>query len=337
MLRFILRRVATSVGVMFVLTVITFLLSRVVPSNPAVVYAGPKAPQEVLDRITVDLGLDQPLIVQFGRYLADLVRGDLGSSLASKQPILADIAGRLPSTLELIAAAMTLAAVGGIALGIIAAQRQGGLLDGGIRVLCIGGISMPAFWLGLVLQVFFVGHLGVLNATGQFSNTLAYTSPISQVTGFPLLDATLTGNWVAVGDGVQHLILPAVTLAAYPLGLIARMTRAAMVEVLEQEYIQTAHAYGIPDRTVVWRLALRNALSPTLTVLGLSLAYAITGTFFVEVVFNWPGIGQYATAAMLASDYPVIMAITLLGAGGYLLTNLLVDLLQARLDPRVRV
>lgn len=196
---------------------------------------------------------------------------------------------------------------------------------------------MPAFWLGLLLQVLFVGQLGVLKATGQFSGTIQYEHPISQVTGFDMVDALITGNFVAFGDGLQHLVLPAITLAAYPLGLIARMTRAAMLEALEQDYSTTAQAFGLRSRTIVWKLALRNALSPTLTVLGLSIAYALTGTFFVEVVFNWPGIGQYATEAMLAVDYPVIMAITLLGAAGYLLTNLVVDLLQARIDPRVRV
>lgn len=194
---------------------------------------------------------------------------------------------------------------------------------------------MPAFWLGLLLQVLFVGALGVLPATGQFSNAIKYSDPITSVTGFPLLDSLLTGNWVAYGDGLQHLILPAVTLAAYPLGVIARMTRASMLEALGQDYIFTASAFGLRDGLIRWKLALRNAMPPTLTVVGLATAYALTGTFFVEIVFNWPGIGQFATASMLAVDYPAIMAIALLGSAGFLLANLVVDIILVRIDPRV--
>jgi peptide/nickel transport system permease protein len=195
---------------------------------------------------------------------------------------------------------------------------------------------MPAFWLGLLLQMVFVDRLRLLPATGAFTTTLRFTDPVRSVTGFPLLDSALTGNWTALGDGIGHLVLPAVTLAAYPLGLIARMTRASMVEVLAQDHITAARAYGLRERAIVWSLALRNALSPTLTVLGMAVAYSLTGTFFVETVFDWPGIGQFATRTMLAVDYPAIMAVALLGAAGYLLTNAVVDLLQARIDPRVR-
>lgn len=337
MFRFVTRRVGTSLGVLGVLTLLTFLLARVLPSDPAVVYAGPKARPDELARIREQLGMNESIVVQYFTYMRDLLTGDWGASLATKQPVLAELADRLPPTLELIAAAMTLAVTGGVALGVLAARRPGRLLDGGIRFLAIGGVSMPAFWLGLLLQFLFVGRLGLLPATGQFSNTLKYESPIASVTGFPMLDTILTGNWVAFSDGLQHLVLPAVTLAAYPLGLTARMTRAAMLDALSQDYVFTARAYGLRERQVLWVLALKNALPPTLTITGLATAYAITGTFFVEVVFNWPGIGQYATQAMLAVDYPVIMAITLLGAVGYLVTNLLVDLVQARIDPRARL
>ena len=336
MTRFIAKRILTSSAVMLTITIVTFVLARVVPSNPAVVYAGPKATQEMLDRIREDLGLDDPIVVQLFGYVTSVARGDFGDSLASKQPVLPDLLGRLPATLELIAVAMTLATVLGIALGVLASRRSGGLLDGVIRFLSIGGISMPAFWLGLLLQVVFVGQLGVLPATGQFSTELTYSHPVQTITHFAMLDSLLTGNWVALRDGAAHLVLPAVTLAAYPMGLIARMTRASMLEALEQDFTLTARAYGLGRGTILWRLTLKNALSAPLTVIGLSIAYMLTGTFFVEVVFNWPGIGQFATQAMLAVDYPVIMAITLLGAAGYLITNLAVDILQARIDPRTR-
>jgi peptide/nickel transport system permease protein len=232
---------------------------------------------------------------------------------------------------------MLIAVVFGIVLGVIASRRPGGPLDGMIRFLSIGGVSMPAFWLGLLLQVVFVGRLGWLPATGQFSRSIQFTDPVADVTGFPLFDSFITGNWTAYSDGLAHLVLPALTLAAYPLGLVARMTRASMLEVLGQDYVFTAKAYGLRDGLIRWNLALKNAMPPTMTVIGLAAAYALTGTFFVEVVFNWPGIGQFATGAMLAVDYPVIMAITLRGAAGSLIANLVVDLVHARLDPRVRI
>ncbi|MGW9630273.1 ABC transporter permease [Agromyces sp. NPDC055520] len=337
MLRFVARRLGTAALVVLVLTVVVFVLSRVIPADPAVVYAGPKAPPEELDRIREQLGFDQPLVVQYFQYLGGLVTGDWGNSLATKRPVLDELAARLPATLELLFAAMLIAVVVGIVLGVVAAKRPGKALDGAIRFLAIGGVSMPAFWLGLLLQVLFVGRLGWLPATGQFSTQIEYVSPITTVTGFPLFDSLITGNWAAYSDGLAHLVLPAITLAAYPLGLVARMTRASMLEALGQDYVFTASAYGLRDRLIRWKLALKNAMPPTMTVIGLAAAYALTGTFFVEVVFNWPGIGQFAASAMLAVDYPSIMAITLLGAAGYLIANFVVDLIQARLDPRVRL
>ncbi|MGX1694603.1 ABC transporter permease [Microbacterium keratanolyticum] len=337
MIRFLAGRLGTAALVLFVLTLIVFVLARVIPADPAVVYAGPKAPPEELARIREKLGFDQPLVLQYFNYLTGLVRGDWGDSLATKRPVLDELATRLPATLELLFAAMLFAIVVGIVLGVVAARRPGKALDGAIRFLAIGGVSMPAFWLGLLLQVLFVGQLKLLPATGQFSTDVEYLSPITPVTGFPLLDSFLTGNWAAYSDGLAHLILPALTLAAYPLGLVARMTRASMIEVLSQDYVFTASAYGLRDGLIRWRLALKNALPPTMTIIGLAAAYTLTGTFFVEVVFNWPGIGQFAAGAMLAVDYPAIMAITLLGAAGYLIANFVVDLVQARLDPRVRL
>lgn len=336
MFRHLARLVASSAAVLLTLTMVTFVLARVLPSDPAVAYIGPKATPAQTARLRADLGLDQPLTVQYGKYLAALVRGDWGYSLTTKRSVLGEIGSRLPATLELIGAAMLLAALLGIALGVVAATRPGGRLDAVIRLLSIGGVSMPAFWLGLLLQVLFVDRLHLFPATGEFSSTLKFTDPVSHVTGFPLLDSVLTGNWTAFSDGFGHLILPAVTLAAYPLGLVARMTRASMIEVLSQGHITAARAYGLREPVVVWSLALRNALSPALTVLGMAVAYSLTGTFFVETVFNWPGIGQFATETMLAVDYPSIMAITLLGAAGYLIANAAVDLLQAKIDPRVR-
>lgn len=337
MLRFLATRVGSALVLMLVLSAAVFVLARVIPGDPAVVYLGPRARPDELARIREQLGLDDPLPLQFVHFLTGLVQGDWGTSLVTKRPVLLEFAERLPATLELLTVALVIATVGGIVLGVIASGRPGGVVDGLVRVLTIGGVSMPAFWLGLLLQVFFVGQLGLLPATGQTSSTLRFTSPIEHVTGFQLVDSLITGNLTALADVGAHLVLPAITLAAYPLGLIARMTRSSMLDVGELDYIRTANAYGLRQRTIRWRLALRNAISPTITVIGLSAAYTLTATFYVEIVFNWPGIGPFATNALLAVDSPVIIVLALLSAAAYLAANVVVDLLQAAVDPRVRL
>lgn len=337
MWRFIASRLGSALLVLLVLTVIVFVLTRIIPSDPASVFAGPKARPEELEAIRERLGLNEPFIVQYLSSLAGLLTGDWGNSLVTRRPVLSEFATRLPATLELLLSAIAFALIVGVVLGVIATKRPGGIADGIVRFFAITGISMPAFWLGLLLQILFVNQMGILPATGQFSRELAFISPITPVTHFPLLDSILTGNGVAFSDGLAHLILPMITLAAYPMGLIARMTRASMLEVQGQDFVFTARAYGLRERMIRWRLALKNAIPPTLTVAGLSAAYALTGTFFVEVVFNWPGIGHFAVTAMTQVDYPVIIAVTLLGAAGYLLTNFIVDIAQARIDPRVRL
>lgn len=335
--RFLLRRTGTALLVLLGTTLVTFVLARVVPANPAVTYLGPRARPEAIARITRELGLDRPLPVQYGRYLADLLRGDWGISIGTKRPVLAEIGDRLPATLELLAAAMLMAVLAGVVLGVVAARHQNQVADHAIRLLAIGGVSMPAFWLGLLTQMLFFGRLGWLPATGRLDSDLEFTHPLTEVTGLHLVDALVSGNLTTLGDAALHLVLPGLTLAAYPSGVIARMVRATMLEALAQDHIRAARAYGVAERVVVWRIALRNALPPTATVLGLTLAYSLTGAFFVEVVFNWPGLGQYAATALLNADYPVIMGVTVLGAFTYTLTNLVVDLAHARLDPRVRL
>lgn len=337
MLHWLGRRLLTSFVTLFGITTITFLLARVVPSNPAAVYIGPLARPAEIARVTKQLGLNRPLPVQYVKYLRDLAKGDWGTSLATKEPVLGGIAHRLPATLELIVSAMTLAVLIGVPLGILAARHTGRAPDVLVRLGSVVGISMPVFWLGLLLQALFSGKLGLLPATSRLSLETSVLHPIPHVTGFALFDATVTGHWAAMRDAARHLVLPAMTLAAYPTGLVARMTRASMLDVLGQDYIRTARTFGLTERRVLWQLALRNAFAPTLTVIGLSFAYLLTGTFFVELVYDWPGVGQFATNALLNLDYPVIMGITLFGAIGFLSINLVVDVVQARLDPRVRL
>ena len=337
MTRFILRRLAGSALVLLGLSVITFALARVVPSNPAAIYIGPKARPEDIARVTQELGLDRPLPVQYLTYMGDMLTGNWGTSIGTKRPVLEEIFGRLPATLELIGAAMLLAVPLGILLGVLSARWQRRPPDLLVRFVSIVGVSIPAFWLGLLLQVVFFRTLGLLPLTGRVDADLRFTSPIVEVTGLYLVDTLLAGNWTALRDVAWHLVLPAVTLAAYPIGLIARMTRASMLEAIGQDYVRAARAAGIRESLITYRLALKNALIPVTTVVGLTLASSLTGTFFVEVVFNWPGLGTFAVKGLLNLDYPVVMGITLFGAIAYVLINLAVDLAQSWLDPRTRL
>jgi peptide/nickel transport system permease protein len=328
-------RLSSALLVLFGASFITFTLARVIPSDPALAYIGPKATAEDAERLRITLGLDQPIPVQYVKYLIETLQGNWGYSLSTKQPILQEIADRLPATLELIFFAMSFAVIFGVALGVYAAKYRGKFQDSLIRILAIIGVSMPAFWLGLLLQMLFAGRLTWFPATGQFDIELKYDNPITRVTGFPLFDSIITGNYHAAFNGLHHMILPALTLSAYSFGLLSRMARANLLEVMSQDYVKVARAYGLSERLIFFKLALRNALPPIVTVTGLSVAYLITGTFFVEQVYNWPGIGSFAVNSLLSIDYPAIMGITLVAAIGYLVTNFIVDLIQSKLDPRV--
>ena len=334
-LEFLLRRLLSSIFVLIGVSIITFALARVIPSNAAALYIGPKARPEDIARVTIKLGLDKPLPVQYLIYMRDLFHGDLGTSIGTKRPVLQELTGRLPATLELLTSGMILAVLIGVPMGVLSARWQGKPMDVFVRTASIIGVSMPAFYLGLLLQILFFRQLDLLPLAGRISNTLRFTNPITPMTNFLLLDALIGHNWIAFKDVALHLVLPALTLAAYPSGLVARMTRATMLEVMEQDYIRTARAYGVRETVVVYLYALKNAISPTLTVIGLTVAFALTGTFFVEVIFNWPGLGLFTVHSLLNIDYPAIMGITLFGAAMYVIINLAVDLLQAWIDPRI--
>jgi ABC-type dipeptide/oligopeptide/nickel transport system permease component len=332
---YILRRLLTSIFVLFGLTIITFFIARVVPSNAAALYIGPKARPEDIERVSKLLGLDKPLPVQYLIYMDGVLKGDWGTSIGSKRPVLQEITSRFPATFELLCTGMFIAIIIGIIVGVISAQWQGRWLDVFVRGASIVGVSVPAFWLGLLLQILFFRNLNILPLSGRVDTDLRFTHPIITISGLYLLDALLKQNWFALKDAGLHIILPALTLAAYPASLIARMTRATMLEVQSQDYIRTARAYGLKESFIVYVLALKNAISPTLTVIGLTLAYALTGSFFVEIVFNWPGLGLFTVRSLVNLDYPAIMGITLFGAIGYVLINLLVDIVQAWIDPRI--
>jgi peptide/nickel transport system permease protein len=329
------RRLALAVLVLVSVSVITFLISRVVPSNPAALWVGPHPTKEQIAAARIKLGLDRPLYAQYFMYMGDLLRGDLGVSVRSHQPIIKDLGTYLPATLELVLVGMIMALIIGIPLGVLSGAKKNSLLDHASRLVAVAGVSVPTFWMGLLLQLFFFGKLGILPIGGRVDYTVALYDPIQHITGFHLLDSLLTGNFTALRDVLVHLILPAFTLGTFAIGLTIRMTRSTMIEVLEEGYITAARAAGIPERTILFRLALKNAIVPTLTVLGLSFVYSLTGAILVEVIFAWPGLGNYVTRAILSLDFPVIMAVTLVVTIFYVFINLFLDVIQTFLDPRV--
>lgn len=333
--RFILRRALLSFLVVVGVVIIVFFLARVIPADPAGLWAGPHATPDALARAREELHLNDPLPTQFYYYLRGLLSGDLGVSLRTHQPVVVDLAQTLPRTLELITAALLLALVLGIPLGVVAAIRQGSWVDHGTRFFAIGGVSLPSFWLAVLLQLVFVSSLGLLPSNGYVSDTVLIAYPLRRITGSAFLDSLIQGNLPVLVDWFRHLILPAVTLASYPIGLVARMVRTMMIEVLGENYIRTAKAYGLPMRFIYYRYALKNAIAPAIVALGLSFAYSLTGAFLVESIFAWPGIGNYAWYSAVSFDYPAILGVALVVAIFYVVVNLAVDLIQAFLDRRI--
>lgn len=333
--RFITRRLLLSALVIFGVIVIVFFLSRVIPANPAGLWAGPHARPEDIARAEAELHLNDAVPVQFYYFLGELLSGNLGVSLRTHAPVAADIARTLPPTLELITAALLLAFLIGIPLGVTSGIRHRSWVDHGTRVLTIGGVSIPSFWLAVVLVFIFVTSLGLLPSSGYVSDNVLVTYPLQRRTGSAFVDALIQGNIPVLVDWFRHLILPAFVLAAYPIALVARMVRAMMIEVLGENYIRTARAYGLPERTVIYRYALKNAISPAIVALGISFAYSLTGAFLIESIFAWPGIGQYAWYSSVSFDYPAIVGVALVVAVFYVVVNLAVDLIQARIDRRI--
>ena len=333
--RFLVRRALLAVLVLLGVVVITFFLARVVPANPAGLWAGVHATPQELASARAELHLDDPLPVQFGYYLTGLVQGDFGVSIRTHNPVIDDIGDKLPATLELISASLLIAIVVGIPLGVYAGVKKGKRPDHLNRLLAVGGVSLPSFWLAVVFEMVFVGELHWLPSSGRFSDVLNIQYPLRTITGFLTLDSLLQGNLIRFGDAIAHLVLPALTLALYPIGLVARMVRTMMVEVLGENYVRTAKAYGLPSRLIHYRYALKNAISPAIVAVGLSFAYELTGAFLVENIFAWNGIGQYAFNSVLSFDYPAILGTTIVVAMFYVVVNLVVDLIQSFLDPRI--
>lgn len=335
MRKFILRRLLLGVIVLFGVAFITFFIARVVPSDPAAKWAGPRATPEQIARARIELGLDRPLIVQFGKYLLDLAQGNLGYSLRTRRPITLELLESLPATIELVLISTFAAVFVGIPLGVLSAKHKDRLLDHLSRLFAIGVVSLPTFWIGLILQLVFARTLQLFPLGGQLSTEIKIMMEIPKVTGFLLFDSLITGNFTIFSDAVWHLVLPGITIGLYPIGLVARMTRSALLEILNEDYITAARSYGLKERVVLWSYALKNSIGPTSTVVALSIGYTLVNTFLTESIFSWPGIGSYIATAVIGLDYPAIMGVTIFSAFSYVILNLIADIIIA-LDPRVR-
>jgi peptide/nickel transport system permease protein len=312
--RFLVRRLLLLVPVLMGVSVIVFLVLHLAPGDPAEIMLGPQATQEDRLRLRAELGLDDPLSRQYARWLGHVVRGDLGRSLWMRRPVLGEVLARYQATLILTGSALLLSSVGGVVLGILSARWPNSLLDRASAVASLFGASMPVFWLGIVLMVIFSLTLGWLPASGMFA-------PYG---GGDLVDL------------LKHLVLPAITLAAASVTIVARLTRAAMLDVLGQDYIRTARAKGLVERRVVARHALRNALVPIVTVIGVQAGYLLGGAVLTETVFAWPGVGTLMVQGILARDIPLVQGCVLVVALTFVLVNLAVDLLYVWIDPRIR-
>jgi peptide/nickel transport system permease protein len=324
-IRYVIRRVALAVVVVAGVVVLTFVISDVVPGDPAASWAGPHASAAQIAHARVYLGLDQPLAVRIGKYFAGIVTGNWGTSIHTHRPVLSDIGTAAPATLELVIAALVIAVLVGVPLGM--AIRGGSVL----------GVSMPVFWLALILQLVFAQRLRLLPVAGQYDPNLVFSHPLTARTQMAVVDSLISGNWAMLGSTLTHLILPALVVAAYPAGVIARMVRAQVLDTLGEAHIQMVRSLGFPERTVFGTFAMRLAWNPVAAVLALVFAYSLVNTFLVESIFDWPGLGSYAAASVSTLDTPAIVGVTLFVAVIYVAANLVVDLVQAALDPRIRL
>lgn len=334
---YLLRRLGLGVLVVIGVLMVSFVVSQVVPRDPARLYLGPRARPEKLEEVRELLGLNESLPRQFVRYVSNTMRGELGLSFRTKRPILEDIKIRLPATMELVLLSMFFALILGIPVGVLGAAQRGKIFDQLSRIITIGGVSIPGFWMALLLQLLFFLYLGWLPLGGRISQDTLLNNPIETITGFYLIDAAVTGNWVAWRDAALHIIMPVFVSSIYPFSIAVRMTRASMIDVLSETYVTAARAAGLTEREILFKLALKNGIVPTLTVMGLVFAYAITGSVLVEIVFTWPGMGGYMADAILNLDIYVLFGVTLVVTIIYIVINLLLDFIQAALDPRVRL
>ncbi len=332
MWKYVGRRLIQLLPVLFGVSVLVFFGMHLIPGDVAQLLLGDKGSEEQLQRLRHELGLDQPVYIQYLRFVADALRGDFGVSLRTRQPVTWEIRQAVPVTIELSLAALVFAVVVGLAIGVVTARRPHSALDTGTMVFVLIGVSMPVFWTGILLLLVFGGILGWLPLGGILDTSMT----LRRITGMPVLDGVLQGNWAGVRSGVAHLVLPALTLGATVMATIARMARSTMLDVLGLDYVRTARAKGVSEGTVVARHALWNALLPVVTLIGLQLGLLLSGAVLTETIFALPGLGRLTITSVLARDYPVVQGVVVIGAVIFVLANLVVDLLYAWLDPRIR-
>jgi ABC-type dipeptide/oligopeptide/nickel transport system permease component len=329
------KRLITVIPTLIGVIIVTFLLTRALPGDPAAYFAGPAATKEAVEQVRVSLGLDKPLPIQFVRYVNDLVHGNLGNSLSTGRPVVTEIASRLPASAELTLLGLILSMVIAVPLGILAAVKQGSWIDHTCRIVATAGVSLPVFFTGLLLVYVFYYILGW--SPPPIGRLDAFASAPPQISGFFLIDSLLTGNFETFRATLSQLILPAFTLGIFSLAPIARMTRASMLAVLASEFVRTARASGLDNRTVIITYAFRNAMLPVVTTLGMVFSFLLGANVLVEKVFAWPGIGSYAVEALLQSDFAPVQGFVLTMAVLYVALNLLIDILYGVIDPRVRL
>ncbi len=332
--RYIARRLLNLIPVLLGITLLVFTFLHLIPGDPAVVMAGERATPEQVAALREQLGLNQPLPLQYLIFLGNLLRFDFGTSIISGVPIAEEIRIRWPATFELSVGAMLVAVIVGIPAGVLAAVRKNSALDNLTMSGSLLGVSLPVYWLGLLLIYLFAVNLHWLPPSGRLSIEAGFN--FKPITGFYVLDALLQGNFKALQDVLAHLVLPALTLGTIPLAILARLTRSAMLEVLSQDYIRTARAKGLLERWVVFKHALKNALLPVVTIIGLQFGTLLGGAILTETIFSWPGIGSWIYEGILARDYPVVQGGVVFVAIAFVLINLLVDISYAFLDPRIQ-
>lgn len=332
-LRYVLKRLTTLPIVLLGVLTVVFLLIRLIPGDPARIAAGQRARPEQVEQVRKEFGLDKPVPVQYVRYIGRVIQGDLGTSLRTRQPVIEDIKIYFPASIELALAGVLLTVFLGVPIGVISAVKSGTWGDHISRVMALIGSSFPIFWLGLAMQLIFYQHLNWLPATGRLDPGVLAPE---RITGLYTIDSLLTGQFGTFVNALSHLLLPALTLSLGSMAIVSRITRSNMLEVLDQDYIRTARAKGLAEKIVHFGHALKNAMIPVLTVIGLQTGSLLGGTFLVETIFDWPGMGLYTVQSITTLDYYAIMGVSILVALIYVLTNLVVDQIYALIDPRIR-
>jgi len=332
MFRYIIRRLISMIPTLVGVSIVVFMFIHLIPGDPATAMLREGASAEVADRIRENLGLNKPLYEQYYIYMSKILRGDLGRSLVTNNPVTEDLSNRLPATAELSLFAMIVATLVGVPAGIISAVRRNSIVDTASMAFSLVGVSMPIFWLGLMAMYLFAVVLHWLPA----GTRIGVDVQLERITNFYLLDAIISGNVPALIDLMRHMIMPALVLGTVPMAILARMTRSSMLEALNQDYVRTAHAKGLPARAVVIGHALKNALLPVVTIIGLQVGTLLSGAILTETIFGWPGIGRWVFDSIQLRDYPVVQGVTLVIALVFVFVNLIVDVSYAFIDPRIR-